>query len=312
MNVFCLRSHSRRHLFRFKRYHTHGSAVIGKIDGLEQKELSTKELILKIRPYVWPAGESKEQKMIRQTVVKTGGLILTSKMLSLIVPICYKHFMDVLAGIQNTGVGGAEVASLVIWPFAAYAALYLAEPIVDQFKSYTFATVKQRTTRVIGKGLIEKLFSLDHRFHTNRETGALLKAVDRGNRAIATVLHATCIVFAPAVFQVVATALSIAYFCGLDYAGAMVFTSLVYARFSIDYTTYRTPFRIAMNKADMEAGNLATDSLLNYETVKFFGNERFEAMRYDDKLARYETAALKTDRTLATLNIDRMLFWVCV
>ena len=83
----------------------------------------------------------------------------------------------------------------------------------------------------------------------------------------------------------------------------MVLTALVYARFSIDYTTYRTPFRIAMNKADMEAGNLATDSLLNYETVKFFGNERFEAMRYDDKLARYETAALKTDRTLATLNI---------
>ena len=103
--------------------------------------------------------------------------------------------------IQNTGVGSAEVATLFA-PFLAYAALYLAEPIVDQFKSYTFATVKQRTTRVIGKGLIEKLFSLDHRFHTNRETGALLKAVDRGNRAIATVLHATCIVFAPAVFQV--------------------------------------------------------------------------------------------------------------
>ena len=83
----------------------------------------------------------------------------------------------------------------------------------------------------------------------------------------------------------------------------MLFTAAIYARFSIDYTTYRIQFRIAMNKADMEAGNLATDSLLNYETVKFFGNERFEAMRYDDKLARYEQAALKTDRTLATLNI---------
>ena len=83
-----------------------------------------------------------------------------------------------------------------------WAASSILEPTLDQYKSYTFATVKQRTTRVIGKGLIEKLFSLDHRFHSNRETGALLKAVDRGNRAISTVLHAACIVFAPAMFQV--------------------------------------------------------------------------------------------------------------
>ena len=88
-------------------------------------------------------------------------------------------------------------ASVGLWALS-----HLLEPTLDQYKSYTFATVKQRTTRVIGKGLIEKLFSLDHRFHSNRETGALLKAVDRGNRAISTVLHASCIVFAPALFQV--------------------------------------------------------------------------------------------------------------
>jgi len=198
-------------------------------------------------------------------------------------------------------------ASIIAPAFFVYASLYLLEPVIDQYKSYTFATVKQRTTRKIGKGLIEKLFSLDHRFHTNRETGALLKAVDRGNRAIATTLHATCIVFIPATFQVVFTGASIAYFCGPEYAATLIGTAAIYSYFSIKYTLFRTPFRIAMNKADMEAGNLATDSLLNYETVKYFGNEKFEAIRYDEKLGKYEQAALKTDRTLASLNIGQQV-----
>ena len=86
--------------------------------------------------------------------------------------------------------------------------------------------------------------------------------------------------------QVLATGLSIWYFCGAEYAASVLATSAIYTMFSVKFTEYRTPFRIAMNKADMEAGNLATDSLLNYETVKYFGNEKFEAERYDKKLAK--------------------------
>ena len=195
----------------------------------------------------------------------------------------------------------------MLFPFVVWGLLTLLEPAIDQYKSHTFASVKQRTTRVIGKKLIQKLFSLDHRFHSNRETGALLKAVDRGNRAVSTVLHASCIVFAPALFQVVFTAAMIAYFCGPEYAITLLIFAAFYAKFSIEYTKYRTPFRFAMNKADMEAGNLATDSLLNYETVKYFGNEEFEAHRYDQKLQKFELAALETDRTLAKLNIGQLL-----
>ena len=139
----------------------------------------------------------------------------------------------------------------------------------------------------------------------NTLKGALLKAVDRGNRAISTVLHASCIVFVPAVFQVLMTGGMIAYNCGSIHATTLLATSIFYSWFSIQYTKYRTPFRIAMNKADMEAGNLATDSLLNYETVKYFGNERFEATRYDGKLSNFEQAALKTDKTLAFLNLGQ-------
>ena len=99
----------------------------------------------------------------------------------------------------------------------------------------------------------------------------------------------------------------IAYNCGSIHATTLLATSVFYSWFSLYYTKYRTPFRIAMNKADMEAGNLATDSLLNYETVKYFGNERFEATRYDGKLSNFEQAALKTDKTLALLNLGQQV-----
>ena len=107
------------------------------------------------------------------------------------------------------------------------------------------------------------------------------------------------------------TAGFITYFCGPGHALSVVGTAGIYAWWSVKYTEYRTPFRISMNKADMEAGNLATDSLLNYETVKFFGNEKFEAERYDAKLGKYEQAALKTDRSLATLNLTQTAILSC-
>lgn len=237
--------------------------------------------------------------------MKTGGLIFGAKALSLAVPVFWKNLVDTLAALEGGVSPTLENAAVLSAPFLAYAVANLLEPTIDQYKSYTFATVKQSTTRQIGRGLVEKLFSLDHRFHTNRETGALLKAVDRGNRAISTVLHATCIVFAPAMFQVLMTGVFIWHFCGAPYAISLLAASAVYSAFSIKFTQFRTPYRIAMNKADMDAGNLATDSLLNYETVKYFGNEKYESLRYDEKLANFEKAALSTDRTLALLNMGQ-------
>ena len=116
------------------------------------------------------------------------------------------------------------------------------------------------------------------------------------------------------------------YFCGPFYAATIMVTVVIYAIWSFKFTEYRTPFRIAMNKvslnwldilsnydflwnfqADSEAGNRATDSLLNYETVKFFGNEKYEAEKYDEKLANFEKHALDTDRSLAVLNLSQSL-----
>lgn len=274
---------------------------------IDEEDLTTRQLFRNIGPFLWPDSSTQGSARIKFSLIKTIILIISAKGLSLAIPIFWKDLIDLLTAIDETNAAAtAETLALLSSPFTAYAAIKILEPTIDQYKSYTFSKVKQSTTRKIGRGLVEKLFGLDHAFHTNRETGAILKAVDRGNRAIATVLHALCIVFLPALFQVICTGGFIWYFCGPLYAFALFIASVVYAMFSIKYTEYRTPFRIAMNKADMEAGNLATDSLLNYETVKFFANEKYETERYDEKLANFEEQALKTDRTLALLNMGQL------
>merc|ERR1719232_443020 len=153
------------------------------------------------------------------------------------------------------------------------------------------------------------LHKLDLGFHLNRQTGALSKTIDRGSRAISFVLSAL-------VFNVVPTALELsivcgvlAYACGPAYAAVAFSTVVLYASFTLAFTEYRTKFRIAMNKADNEAGNKAVDSLINYETVKYFNNEKYEAGVYDKYLKKYEVASLKTSKTLAALNFGQNLIF---
>nr|AAT47883.1 ABC transporter 7 [Oikopleura dioica] len=253
-----------------KRFHTHGAAVIGNIDGLDRADLTTAQLMKKVKPFIWPKSDVPEASRF-------------SKYVNRLVFEDAKASYEFIA-IEAGNIPSLENVAVISAPFAAYAAVSLLEPTVDQYKSYTFATVKQSTTRKIGRGLVEKLFSLDHRFHTNRETGALLKSdIDCSSCNLHCFYSSN-----------VSTRL---YWC--------IHLAFLWPTLCRISPSYRTPYRIAMNKADMDAGNLATDSLLNYETVKYFANEKYEATRYDGKLANFEQAALKTDRTLALLNMGQ-------
>ena len=139
----------------------------------------------------------------------------------------------------------------------------------------------------------------------NRQTGALSKTIDRGSRGIATVLNAMVFNIFPTFIEMGLVSGILAYKCGPEFTLVALGAVGMYSVFTLKYTQWRTQFRIAMNKAENEAGNKAIDSLINYETVKYFNNETYEAEIYDKSLIRYEKASLKTSETLALLNFGQ-------
>jgi ATP-binding cassette subfamily B (MDR/TAP) protein 7 len=149
------------------------------------------------------------------------------------------------------------------------------------------------------------LHQLDLNFHLNRQTGALSKAIDRGTRGISFVLSALVFNVVPTIVEVtLVSAILYAQF-GIKYALVSIGCIAGYTIFTFAITQWRTKFRIDMNKAENEAGNKAIDSLINYETVKYFDNDEYEIKRYRDSLKKYELGAIKTSTSLAALNFGQ-------
>lgn len=149
------------------------------------------------------------------------------------------------------------------------------------------------------------LHKLDLAFHLNKQTGALSKTIDRGSRGINFVLTAMVFNVVPTIFELALVSAILGMKCGLAYAGISMGCVGVYAAYTLAVTQWRTKYRIHMNRAENEAGNKAVDSLINYETVKYFNNEIYEAQRYDNVLKNYEHASLKTSSSLAVLNFGQ-------
>lgn len=159
--------------------------------------------------------------------------------------------------------------------------------------------------RKIARNVFTHLHNLDLGFHLNRQTGALSKVIDRGSRGINFVLTAMVFNVVPTVFELALVSSILGMKCGLAFAGISMGCVGLYAVFTLAMTQWRTKFRVYMNQAENEAGNKAIDSLINYETVKYFNNEQFEANRYDVSLKKYEEASLKTSSSLAMLNFGQ-------
>ncbi|PIO27824.1 hypothetical protein AB205_0128500 [Aquarana catesbeiana] len=177
--------------------------------------------------------------------------------------------------------------------------------LFNELRNAVFGKVAQSSIRRIAKNVFLHLHNLDLGFHLSRQTGALSKAIDRGTRGISFVLSALVFNLGPTMFEVFLVSSILYYKCGAPFALATLGTLGTYTAFTIGVTQWRTKFRIEMNKADNEAGNAAIDSLLNYETVKYFNNEKYEAERYDGYLKIYENSSLKTTSTLAMLNFGQ-------
>ncbi|KAG8553830.1 hypothetical protein GDO81_003567 [Engystomops pustulosus] len=269
------------------------------------KEVDSKKILKAMFSYVWP----KDRPDLRARVAISLGLLAGAKGMNIVVPFMFKYAVDNLNEISGNVLNLANapntVATMATAVLIGYGASRAGSALFNELRNAVFGKVAQSSIRRIAKNVFLHLHNLDLGFHLSRQTGALSKAIDRGTRGISFVLSALVFNLGPTMFEVLLVSSILYYKCGAQFALVTLGTLGAYTAFTIGITQWRTKFRIEMNKADNDAGNAAIDSLLNYETVKYFNNEKYEAERYDGFLKTYENSSLKTTSTLALLNFGQ-------
>src|SRR5260221_14127737 len=240
-------------------------------------------------PYLW------EYKV---RVLAAIACLVLAKVANVGVPVLLKRIVDSL---------DAQTAALIV-PLAllvAYGLLRLSTTMFTELREFLFAKVTQRAVRKIALQVFRHLHALSLRFHLQRQTGGLTRDVERGQRGISTLISFTLFSILPTLVEVsrVGSIMIVRY----DWTFIMItFGALaLYIASTVMITDWRTGFRRQMNELDSKANPRAIDSLLNYETVKYFGNEEWEARRYDESMQRWEKAAVKSQTSLSALNIGQ-------
>jgi len=225
--------------------------------------------------------------------------LVAAKGVNVVVPIFFKQAVDSLAG------GTPALLAVPIGLLLAYGAARILTQVFGELRDAIFAKVAQRAIRLAGLKTFQHLHQLSLRFHLDRKTGGISRAIERGTKGIEFVLTFM-------LFNILPTLIEISLVCGVLWAFYNVWFALVtfvtitgYIAWTLSITEWRIKFRRIMNDTDSEANTKAIDSLLNFETVKYFGNEEHEAARFDSALRRYETAAVDSKTSLSILNIGQ-------
>ncbi|HUA78275.1 MAG TPA: ABC transporter ATP-binding protein/permease, partial [Acetobacteraceae bacterium] len=244
-------------------------------------------------PYLWP----KNDAGARLRIVAAGGALVAAKVATVLVPIAYSRAVDALAPK-----GANPILVIPVAMILAYGLLRLGSSGFAELRDALFAAVQQRAVRRIALQTFRHLHLLSLRFHLDRQTGALGRAIDRGTAGIESVLRLAVFNVLPTLFEVVLVTLVLWRL--FDWRFALITFAAVgaYLAFTVGFTGMRLRIRRQMNDVDNEAKNKALDSLINHETVKYFGNEAHEAARFDESLALYERAAVRSQVTLDMLN----------
>ena len=251
--------------------------------------------LITLLPYLWPAG----QWGMRARVFVAFGLMVLSKLTNVYVPLFYRDIVDALT------VETAVAIALPIGLLLAYGGSRVLAVAFAEAREAIFARVAQRAVRNAALRTFRHLHALSLRFHLERQTGGLSRIIERGVKGIEFVL-------AFMMFNILPTLLEIGMVCAILwglfdvwYALVTFVTIVSYIVFTLVVTEWRIQFRREMNDRDTEANTKAIDSLLNYETVKYFGNESHEAVRFDGSMRRYEEASVRNTVTLSILNIGQ-------
>ena len=266
----------------------------------DERGNSQVKTLITLLPYLWPAG----QWNMRARVVVALTLLVGSKIANVYVPLFYRDAVDALSGVSPVE-GATLVAAVPVGLLLSYGGARILAQMFSELREAVFARVAQRAIRNAALRTFQHLHVLSLRFHMNRQTGGLSRIIERGVKGIEFLLSFM-------MFNILPTLLEIFMVCGILwnlfnfwYAFVTFLTISIFIGFTLVVTEWRLKYRRAMNDRDTEANTKAIDSLLNYETVKYFGNEAHEARRFDKAMQAYETASVKSTVSLSYLNVGQ-------
>jgi ATP-binding cassette, subfamily B, heavy metal transporter len=247
-----------------------------------------------LSPYLWP----RDSFELRARVVLAMAFLLAGKLVNIYVPLFYKQAVDALSPTHT-------LVAVPIALIVAYGAARVMSQGFNELRNAVFAKVSQRAIRRLALRAFQHVHALSLRFHLDRRTGGLSRAIERGTAGIDFLLSFM-------LFNVVPTLLEILLVCAIlwrlfnwTFAAVTLVTIMVYIAFTFSITDWRVRFRREMNDRNTEANTRAVDGMLNFETVKYFANEEHELRRYDSALQAYERAAVKSETTLTLLNLGQ-------
>ena len=253
-------------------------------------------------PYLWPAGHPG----LKARVIFAMVALVLSKVVTVATPYAFKHATDALSPAAGAA---ATAATVVLFFVLAYGFGRIMMVALAQLRDGVFAKVSQRAVRVLAVQTFRHLHALSLKFHLERRTGGLSRIVSRGTMGIDTVLRFSLFNTIPTILEIVLVAGLLVWSFGWSYAAVIVITVILYVWYTYAATEWRMNIRRTMNDADTDANTKAVDSLLNFETVKYFGNEEHEAERFGRSMEIYEKAAIKTWVSLAVLNAGQALIF---
>jgi ATP-binding cassette subfamily B protein len=267
----------------------------------ERERRSGWRTIRKVAPYLWPS----DKPWVKRRVLLALGFLLVAKLVAVATPFLYKAAVDVLTGDGGSaawllGIGAVGVT-------VAYGVGRAANVGFQQLRDAVFARVAQRALRQLALETFEHIHALSMRYHITRRTGGLSRIIERGVKGVEFLLRFLLFSVGPLILELLLTGIILAVVFDINYLIVLTVTIAIYIWFTFKVTEWRVKIRKQMNDQDTDANQKAVDSLLNFETVKYFGAERREADRYDRAMEGYEAAAIKTSLSLAFLNFGQSL-----
>ncbi len=259
-------------------------------------------------PYIWPEGRPD----LRMRVVYASIALVIAKLITVCVPITYKWAVDWLT-VNPGEAGGASLDAVLPWlvvgSILAYGTGRMAMIGFTQVRDVLFTKVGQNAVRQLTNKTFRHLHVLSLRFHLERRTGGLSRVIERALRAIELIIRMGVLNTIPTILELGFIAILLSVYFDWRYVAIVLITVALYLWYTVEASKWRIKIRRELNDSDTEANSKAIDSLLNYETVKYFGNEDLEARRFDESMAKYEIAAIKTYYSLGWLNFGQAVIF---